>query len=636
MDTSAATNVDGSEGGKEEDNKKYGDWKLGRTRICDTAGYRGTVLFVGPVLTNEATDRATKKKPTIYVGIEWDDVNRGKHNGSIACAQTGRMISYFQTTHPTSGSFVPIHKVQRGVCLTPALLYSKYVPIDSEECIAPNNIIPNAYVRTSKPTSQKPIYFLGEQQIRPYQQIFDTIQTLSLRCYRISSMQVPEMIQWVQERRNRGDEYRNAISELDLAGNLLCDWQSLIDVLSIFPTLQRLSLAANRLCDINPSFTTTQHLQLQHLNVNGTHISDINTVLEIGKRFPNLRELILANNNVLRSSIPYHVESAAAHDHTISSATLALDVAFQLAQVFPNLTYLDCSNCTLELHHNVHGDSVLVRFSTNHDNAMVLIWSKLSKLQNLSLDDNPQLSAFRYPHDETSSAPMCTVYFPSLQHLQFANTKVTHWNDVVTTWQQHLPSLRSLRFRQCPLVLSLSKANVRHRLIAECPHLVLINATQVTEPERREAARWVFRLGLQERHMQYDYWMAQYPGLAAVQSSSGNSSPTSTLFPDAVDFTTYQMPVMTTQFSIVEVSIRSMAAASCTMAPWVRRLPTQLIVGKLKALCARHFGVDIERQRLVFRQDATSLPQEMDCNDHTLHYFGVPEGAEILMHEIDD
>jgi Leucine-rich repeat (LRR) protein len=618
------------------DNGKHDDdWKLGRTRVCDTAGYRGTVLFVGPVLTDE-TETTKKRKPIIYVGVEWDDVNRGKHNGSITCAQTGRMISYFRTTHPTSGSFVPIHKVQRGVRLTPALLYSKYVPIDSEECIAPNNILPNAYALTSKATSQKPIYFLGEQQIRPYQQIFDTLQTLSLRCYQIASIQVTEMMQWVQERTVTNDGSRNVITELDLAGNLLCDWQSLQDVMTIFPTLQRLSLAANRLCDMDPSFHSPQHWQLRHLNVNGTHISHINTVLEIGKRFPNLQELILANNHVLRSRSSYDYESTDAHGRTTSTTASALDVASQLAQVFPNLTYLDCSNCTLELHLGKQDDDdVLAHFSTNHDNSMILIWSKLPQLQSLSLDDNPQLSAFPYPYTGALSVPESVVYFPCLQHLQFANTKVAHWHDVITTWQQHVPSLRSLRFRQCPLVQSLSKANVRHRLIAECPRLAFINATTVTEPERREAARWVFRLGSQE-HVQYEYWMAQYPELAAVQSSGRHSSPTSTLFPDAIDDASHQIPFMATQFSIIQVSIRSMAPASCTMAPWVRRLPTQLTVTKLKALCARHFGVDIERQRLLFRQDAASLPQEMDCNDHTLHYFGVPDGAEILLHEMDE
>ena len=86
----------------------------------------------------------------------------------------------------------------------------------------------------------------------------------------------------------------------------------------------------------------------------------------------------------------------------------------------------------------------------------------------------------------------------------------------------------------------------------------------------------------------------------------------------------------------MNVTIRSMAAASCTKEPLIRRMPTQLTVGKLKALCARQFGLDMDLQTLHFRRSAAAaFPEAMDCDDHTLHYYGVPDGAEILMNEID-
>lgn len=79
-----------------------------------------------------------------------------------------------------------------------------------------------------------------------------------------------------------------------------------------------------------------------------------------------------------------------------------------------------------------------------------------------------------------------------------------------------------------------------------------------------------------------------------------------------------------------------MAAASCTKEPLIRRMPMQLTVGKLKALCARQFGFDIELQTLHFRRsNADAFPEAMDCDDHTLHSYGVPDGAEILMNEIN-
>ena len=72
------------------------------------------------------------------------------------------------------------------------------------------------------------------------------------------------------------------------------------------------------------------------------------------------------------------------------------------------------------------------------------------------------------------------------------------------------------------------------------------------------------------------------------------------------------------------------------MEPLIRRLPLQLTVGKLKALCARQFGLDRDLQTLHYKQRPDSgFPEALDdgCDDHTLAYYGVPDGAEIYMNE---
>ena len=45
-------------------------------RVVSEDGYFGTVRYVGPVKTS--------KKPVDFVGVEWDDPGRGKHDGSVA------------------------------------------------------------------------------------------------------------------------------------------------------------------------------------------------------------------------------------------------------------------------------------------------------------------------------------------------------------------------------------------------------------------------------------------------------------------------------------------------------------------------------------------------------------------------
>lgn len=105
------------------------------------------------------------------------------------------------------------------------------------------------------------------------------------------------------------------------------------------------------------------------------------------------------------------------------------------------------------------------------------------------------------------------------------------------------------------------------------------------------------------------------------------------------------------------------------MEPLIRRLPGSLTVGRLKALCARAFGLDLDLMSLHFRTEvgnsvcllfvparhnamfsnssillllwlspflqSDAFPVELDNDDNALSYYGVCDGAEILMNEID-
>lgn len=44
------------------------------SRVIDGDGYRATVRYIGPVA-------AAKNKDEVWIGVEWDRVDRGKHDG---------------------------------------------------------------------------------------------------------------------------------------------------------------------------------------------------------------------------------------------------------------------------------------------------------------------------------------------------------------------------------------------------------------------------------------------------------------------------------------------------------------------------------------------------------------------------
>eukprot|EP00171_Calliarthron_tuberculosum_P013685 IDg13685t1 len=59
---------------------------------------RGFVRYVGEL----------RDKSGVWVGVDWDDVTRGRHDGSLGG------ISYFAATGPKSGSFVRAAKLAHG------------------------------------------------------------------------------------------------------------------------------------------------------------------------------------------------------------------------------------------------------------------------------------------------------------------------------------------------------------------------------------------------------------------------------------------------------------------------------------------------------------------------------------------
>lgn len=96
-----------------------------------------------------------------FTGVEWDDISRGKHDGSCVDAG-GNTVRYFECAMG-AGSFVKPNKLYFGKAFG-AALHERYVKMDAPE-ESPGCIIPDAFVTTSSGV-QKSIEFLGEHKIR--------------------------------------------------------------------------------------------------------------------------------------------------------------------------------------------------------------------------------------------------------------------------------------------------------------------------------------------------------------------------------------------------------------------------------------------------------------------------------------
>ncbi|RYG70078.1 hypothetical protein EON64_01165 [archaeon] len=124
-------------------------------RVHDADGYKATVRYFGPVM-------AAQNKEEVWLGVEWDNPSRGKHDGS--CVDEHGIIHRYFRCASTAGSFIRPSKVSSGISLERAL-HERYVSLESEEIAQEGGMLPDSFVSTSK-GNMKPIEFVGEKKIR--------------------------------------------------------------------------------------------------------------------------------------------------------------------------------------------------------------------------------------------------------------------------------------------------------------------------------------------------------------------------------------------------------------------------------------------------------------------------------------
>jgi tubulin-specific chaperone E len=200
-------------------------------RIKDSDGFFGTIRYIGPVAH-------AKNTTDTYVGIEWDNEKRGKHDGSCP-DKAGKLHRYF-TCGETAGSFAKPNKIITGRTFLEALR-ERYVQLDAP-LVAPDNIVPGAFVQTSK-GQQKPIELVGETKIRKWQQVAG-LDRIAIRGDSISSA---------------GDDLEEHIGhmvEVDLQDNLFTEWKEISRLVSQMPKLRTLLLHGNKMEAFTPTIAS--------------------------------------------------------------------------------------------------------------------------------------------------------------------------------------------------------------------------------------------------------------------------------------------------------------------------------------------------------------------------------------------
>lgn len=568
---------------------------LGR-RIETHDGARATVRYVGGVDGQDGE----------WVGVEWDDPGRGKHDG----AHDGKR--YFECSGAEPGtkpaSFLRVHKIKPSVTFATAIR-AKY--LDGKGAVAMKGGGRNENKNENENDGESSSAYVSSSngqkiEIELCLKKDDPVAALM----ELDRVYLPDALV-----ADAGDPGAAAgcgvvagnIKILDLSGNLFTDW---------------------------------------------------NSIARFGEEFPNICELDLTG-----------VRAFGGITHTISTPTLftrlttlllnkskcAWSSARLVGKNIPSLTELSVSFCGIDkIDDDTDGlenlDALNLEGNELTSWAEVAKLGKLTKLQRLHLGGN-RLDIVRYPafggSGSVSDEKINPAPFQNLSGLFLADNKIVDWESIDSL--DSFPSLTEVRVSGNPVVES---AATRHEIVARVSRLTQLNGSRIADQERKDAEiRYLRRvLGLVKTAVGGDAEgernddtgtntqsrttpqtgsqavAALHPRMAALLGSYG-----------ALSVSAQKAKGDGTMGDdLISVALTCVAASAGEKAPVTKKLPGSLTVQKLKLLCEKLFKVPVSRQKLFYKQEGAAMPELLEPDDYDVAYLGVRDGARVLVEESDD
>ncbi|CAD8138498.1 unnamed protein product [Paramecium pentaurelia] len=462
-------------------------------------GEKATIKYEGPLMHENKGDE-------IWLGVEWDQVDRGRHNGTV------QGYTYFTTIDGcNSGSLLKKEKVSFGNRLWEALFlkYFKEIPpllfqgmqvqdqikdefllehqdltnhqVEKSQIITLINqkqvkieFDDTAFFETMK-KKKKMVEFYGFDEIYKKLNNLETLQELSLESQNVSTIGPFGFV---------GSIFKN-LKILGLENNLFYSWHQIFVLVSQLPTLKELSISSNKLSKLetfgqqqfqnqiftqSPDYLIYDYEQGKHLEIPvdrcGKHLEilvlidmyltwqDISLIIPA---FPMIQQLLLCRNNFI------DYDNLQFRNTDLQALKILNLESTQLSQF----------ECVQKSFGNLPN---LERLILNKNNLKDLpLVNEFKSLKHLALD---------YNHFATPQ------FFNKIGQLQ----------------------LISLSIKHNPLVDKFGKLYVRQRAIAEISSVQIINGSQITKFERKDSEIFYLKSSFEEyfllknvKHYYYDY-----------------------------------------------------------------------------------------------------------------------------------
>lgn len=259
---------------------------------------------------------------TEWVGIEWDDKGRGKHNGTL----NGKF--YFSCSSERGASFVKRDKLGDGGRRSfQEAVDARYRP-DGE---ARSGVV-GSIGRAS-------VALVGMEELGERQGKRDELRSISLRAAGVCRVSLDVSL----------EKMLPVVEELDLRECLISDFQTLYDIASGLPTLRLLDLSRNRFSharSLSPRKPDRACSSLQTLILNETNVSWADCLL-FGSLFTSLKELRLHAVGLrdLGESEMFEASKALSNVEIMDLDSNFLSwSSIELLSTLPRLTHLFVSN----------------------------------------------------------------------------------------------------------------------------------------------------------------------------------------------------------------------------------------------------------------------------------------------------
>ncbi|KAL3885866.1 hypothetical protein ACJMK2_025897 [Sinanodonta woodiana] len=254
----------------------------------------------------------------------------------------------------------------------------------------------------------------------------------------------------------------------------------------------------------NEKEIATHCSHVTELDLTGNSIRDWQEVFRIVEQMPQLKFLNLTSNNLQDSTFPidYSGRFPKITDLVLNSTFVAWDIIDKVLKLFPKLVELHLSlnnYATVDLPSDCQQNS-LTRLFLNENKFRE--WQEIIKLGQAfhSLENMVMINV--NIESIVVDGPHCDV-FSKLVALNISKTNLGSWEEIDKL--DLFPSLQDVRLWDIPFLEEVSEKERRQFIIARLPKLTRLNGSEVTKAEREDAERAFIRhyINIEEKPKRY-------------------------------------------------------------------------------------------------------------------------------------